>query len=273
MNKATGWVIVVLVLAALATWYFNARKPAEGHPSVLESVPSSMVNEAPGPSISHPVEAIDAAPEAMPVAVEAEQAQPLPELSESDAAMADVMIGLLGNDAVADWLLTDQVIHRVVATVDSLPSRKVAPLVLPLKPPPGKFQVEGADDVFSLSADNAARYAAYAEMARRVDLSRLAAAYVRFYPLFQQAYEELGYPDGYFNDRLVEVIDHLLETPEPETSPLLVKPEAVYLFADEGLENRSAGQKILLRSGPETRRVLREKLAELREILARQSPR
>ena len=47
-----------------------------------------------------------------------------------------------------------------------------------------------------------------------VDTGRLAALYVRFYPLFQQAYRDLGYPNGYFNDRLVEVIDHLLVTPE-----------------------------------------------------------
>lgn len=27
--------------------------------------------------------------------------------------------------------------------------------------------------------------------------------YVRLYPLFQKAYVELGYPNGYFNDRLI----------------------------------------------------------------------
>ena len=37
--------------------------------------------------------------------------------------------------------------------------------------------------------------------------------YKQYYPLFQQAYVDLGYPEGYFNDRLVEVIDHLLATP------------------------------------------------------------
>jgi len=32
--------------------------------------------------------------------------------------------------------------------------------------------------------------------------------------LFQQSYEDLGYPGQYFNDRLVEVIDDMLKTPD-----------------------------------------------------------
>jgi len=37
-----------------------------------------------------------------------------------------------------------------------------------------------------------------------VDAKKLVSVYVHLYPLFQQAYVGLGYPDGYFNDRLVQ---------------------------------------------------------------------
>lgn len=47
------------------------------------------------------------------------------------------------------------------------------------------------------------------------------ALYVRLYPLFQQAYEELGYPGRYFIDRFVAVLDQLLSTPV-RTGPLNV---------------------------------------------------
>jgi hypothetical protein len=90
--------------------------------------------------------------------------------------------------------------------------------------------------------------------------------------LFQQAYEALGYPGAYFNDRLVEVIDHLLAAPTPEWPPQLVKPEAVHLYADEGLESLSAGQKLLIRIGPEHGRTVRARLLELREALTREGP-
>ena len=64
-----------------------------------------------------------------------------------------------------------------------------------------------------INPDNSQRYVALVLLAESVDAAAVAAAYRRMYPLFQQAYEELGYPGRYFNDRLVEVIDHLLATP------------------------------------------------------------
>ena len=103
------------------------------------------------------------------------------------------------------------------------------------------------------------------------------ATYAGLYPLFQEAYEELGYPGRYFNDRLIEVIDHLLAAPEIP-GPVKVKrveakggssnsqrPGGLYQFADPGLEARSAGQKIMLRIGRQNAAALKGKLQELRE--------
>jgi hypothetical protein len=36
-----------------------------------------------------------------------------------------------------------------------------------------------------------------------VDTRKAVALYVDLYPLFQGAYAELGYPNRYFNDRLI----------------------------------------------------------------------
>jgi len=101
------------------------------------------------------------------------------------------------------------------------------------------------------------------------DVKSLAALYRRLYPLFQQAYEDLGYPGKYFNDRLVEVIDHLLETPEIAAPIPLEQPRVFYTYADASLEARSAGQKLLIRMGPANARIVKAKLRELRaEIVA-----
>lgn len=109
--------------------------------------------------------------------------------------------------------------------------------------------------------------------------------YVRLYPLFLQAYEELGYPGKSFNDRLVKVIDQLLETPELTGQVKLTltqvqgpipstRPWVRYEFADASLEARPAGQKILLRMGGTNMRALKAKLAEFRDrIAARSAPR
>jgi hypothetical protein len=77
--------------------------------------------------------------------------------------------------------------------------------------------------------------------------------YVHFYPLFQSAYEQLGYQNAYFNDRLVFVLDHLLATPNPPDPILLAQPAVLYTYADPSLEKLSAGQKVLLRIGQDQR--------------------
>jgi len=92
--------------------------------------------------------------------------------------------------------------------------------------------------------------------------------YVQAYPLFQQAYEELGLGGQYFNDRLVEAIDDMIEAPEARAPVRLTQPKVFYQFADPDLESRSAGQKILLRMGPENAQRVKAKLREIRQTLA-----
>jgi hypothetical protein len=85
--------------------------------------------------------------------------------------------------------------------------------------------------------------------------------------LFQQAYEELGYPDGYFNDRLISVIDDLLDAPEISAPVYVHQPKVLYEFVDPELEGISAGQKILIRVGPENELRLKAKLRTIRAML------
>jgi hypothetical protein len=91
--------------------------------------------------------------------------------------------------------------------------------------------------------------------------------YKRFYPLFQEAYIDLGYPQRYFNDRVIEVIDHLVETPEIEETIVLIRPHVLYEFADPNLEKLSSGQKILIRMGNENALKAKKFLGELRTLL------
>ncbi len=104
--------------------------------------------------------------------------------------------------------------------------------------------------------------------------------YRRYYPLFQRAYQELGYPNAYFNDRVVAVIDQLLATPEPGTPPTLrltevkgevasTQPWTRYEFTDPALQALPAGSKMLLRMGPQHASKLKAQLRSLRAEIAR----
>ena len=104
--------------------------------------------------------------------------------------------------------------------------------------------------------------------AEAIDTSRLTGFYVRLYPLLQQAYVELGYPKGYFNDRVIVVIDHLLAAPEPPPPVYVTQPRIVYEFADPALEELSAGQKAMVRVGLDNERRMKAKLRDIRTALA-----
>src|SRR5690606_24328802 len=91
--------------------------------------------------------------------------------------------------------------------------------------------------------------------------------YVRFYPLLQYEYQQLGFPDGHFNDRVVAAIDDMLAAPTPRQPVRLVQPKVLYRFADPALESLSAGQKIMIRIGPDNARRLRAALLRLRDEL------
>jgi hypothetical protein len=109
-------------------------------------------------------------------------------------------------------------------------------------------------------------------LVQAADAKQVTAVYLHYYPLFQQAYEDLGYPDDYFNDRMVDVIDHLLATPTPTGPIKLTQPKVFYEYADPVLEALSAGQKLLLRMGPANATQIKAKLKELRAEIASQKP-
>ena len=62
-------------------------------------------------------------------------------------------------------------------------------------------------------------------------------------------------------------IDDLLAAPELVAPPELVQPKVLYEFAEPQLQSRSAGQKIMMRMGPENAKRVKAKLREIRREL------
>jgi Protein of unknown function (DUF3014) len=242
-----GSIPVIAVLGVFILYFSpNSEKPK---PKEAPQVPAP----AP-PAIRYPIEA-DGSP-----------AKPLPALTESDGAIRDELVALFGKD-LQEFFNLHGIIHRIVATVDNLPRDHVSSRLMPVKSPPGLPVTTGAGESLALSPRNATRYKPYVQLAEAVPAQALVLVYRRFYPLFQKQYENLGYPEKYFNDRVVEVIDHLLEAPDLQRPVLLSQPRVLYEFADPKLESLSAGQKILLRMGRENALKIKAKLREVREAL------
>ena len=106
-----------------------------------------------------------------------------------------------------------------------------------------------------------------AGLVSNVDAKTLVSFYRGLEPLFQEAYEDLGHPNQSFNARLNEVIEHLLQTPTPRGEIALVQPSVLYKYADERLENLSAGQKLMIRMGVNNATVIKGKLREIQAEL------
>ena len=252
------------IVGAMGIGVYVARvgKPPTTEVPAASANPSSAGAVAPA-TIQHPIDQALAGADT--------DAAPLPSLDQSDALVADALAGMLGEAGLSSLLNPEHVIPRIVATIDSLPRQKLAADALPVRAAPGTFEVRRSSDRAEIDARNFARYDAYARIAQAVDAKKLVAWYAHGYPLFQQAYRELGYPDGYFNDRLVFVIDHLLATPDVAGPIALVQPSVMYEYADPTLESRSAGQKLLLRAGPENEAAIKAKLREIRSALTGES--
>lgn len=255
--------IIVGVILAIAWWQFY--RPEQSAP-VQVIAPPPISTPAIEPEIQHRV---TTAPEELKAAEPViDLAQPLPELKQSDMPMAEILAKLFADQKLDRFFILEHFIERFVVMVDNLPRPQLPTTHRPLKKTSGNFLAQGERDQLTIAPANYQRYKPLIKMLAALDTEQVIAVYKHLYPLFQESYEGLGYPNAYFNDRLIAVIDHLLGTP-PVSGPIyLTQPKALYLYADPALEELSAGRKILIRSGPENATQIKALLREYRQKLA-----
>lgn len=264
-QASTGsWIAaIVVVLVVIAAAAFVAYKLMH----VDQTPPSPPVTAAPATTssattpIQHPIAQAQAAPASASTAA-------LPALDESDADVTAALERLAGNSDLSSLLVRPQLIARIVASIDALPGRSLGGFMLPAHTPKGDFVTQEISGNTVIGERNAARYAPYMQIVEHVDPQALVSWYVHAYPLFQQAYRKLGYPHGYFNDRLIAVIDNLLEAPQPTQPPALQRSsKGYYVYADPSLEALSSGQRLLLRTGPANEAKIKARLRAIRSLL------
>jgi hypothetical protein len=271
MMTRAAWIGVVLGIAVLGFgwWWMYGRQPEElampttemPAPATTPGADEQVTEPEAEPAIAHPMPEPEAGGPA------------LPELENSDGEAMHELRTLFGAQPIEAFLVPKEIIRRIVLAVDSLDREPLPMWLRPVRRVPGAFDVAGEGDSMQIDAANAARYEPIVKMVDGVDMQKLAAAYRRYYPLFQDAYDRLGNPRArYFNDRLIDIIDHLLATPVVAEPIPLVRPKVLYLFADPELEQRSSGQKAMLRMGRENAARLQARLREFRSAIAQRPP-
>ncbi len=260
--------LIVLGLAGAAAWYWLRSDTSVEMPLALPP----PVQVAPEPLVRHPIPEKSAA-EPVDDAIVSPLAgilpASLPELDRSDQAVHAVVEFLIENPRLAELVVSRDMIRRFVITVDGLGTRAVPPTHLPVTSPGGRFLIEQQGERIVINPRNYERYGRHVALLDQIDSAMLAESYIHFYPLFQQAYRELGYPQGVFNDRLIAVIDEILATPEIRDPVRLEQPLVFYVYADPGIEALTAGQRLLIRMGADNAVAVKRKLRDLRQQLVR----
>jgi len=264
-DKPIIWGAAAAVVAGAIALYLYANRaslrPAPA-PAAVQSAPQAAPPPvASTPVIEHPVPGSGAP-----------GSQPAPALDQSDPPFHEALTAVPGAQAVEKLLVPENIIRHIVVTVDNLSKKKVAVEQRPIKATSGQFMTRSNGNQLIISPGNYARYRPFMDVVKSVDMSKLVQVYYHFYPLFQTAFDDLGYQDGYFNDHVIELIDHLLATPDVHGPIALTQPNVMYLYADPALEALSPGQKTLIRMGPENEALLKARLQDLKTQLLAHPP-
>jgi len=273
--------ILLLIAALTGIWWINQNRQSaptepvsdfvtvpEQRPEPRYPLPQAQPEPEPEPEplTLLPPELVDSTLE--PESPDPLPAEPLPSLIESDPAALASLNAMLGAEAAGRWVRPEWIISRAVVMVHSLdgaaPPVEFRPLTL-LRGAP-QVAVAGEEVPYWTEATTR-RYAELVGLLESTAPAEASARYVRYYPLFQQAWEELGEPEPWFNDRLIDIIDHLLGAPSVELPIELVPWEGRLKFASEPLEAESWGRKLLIRLGPEQAGTVQNWLQAFRQEL------
>jgi hypothetical protein len=278
------WIVgTLLVVLAAVAWYLYDTAAPTVEETVVPGPTLPLQEREPPPEVTAPEVTEPAIAEPLPESEPLAGEPALPALAESDdEALRSLSEVVDGTTPVERYVVEEDVIARIVATVDALDGKQVPEAIQAVQGPGGAFEAtpdDQPDEVilndlgdpvpqFQLNPANYRRYTPYVAMLESVNADGLARAYRAYQPLFEEAFDQLGYPDSDFEERLLKVIDDALAAPEPERPLQLIKPEAYFLFADEDLETLNAAQKVMLRMGPDNAARVKAKLAEIRAALA-----
>jgi hypothetical protein len=92
-------------------------------------------------------------------------------------------------------------------------------------------------------------------------------------PRIQDAYRELGYPDGDFDRAMERALVELLNTPDIDGDVMLTPKSVSWEFAEPKLQSLSGAQRQFLRMGPRNMRIVKGKLREIAPLLGIALPR
>ena len=241
-SSPTRWIILaagaVLVGALLTLWWMSRTRPTPTTPAPTQAT------EAPSPK----------RPKA--------EAGPLPPLAESDTYLRDLISALSQHPVLAKLLATKGLVRGATLAVIQIGDGKTPASPLTVLRPASRLQIAGATSG-RIDPANYSRWDGATGALISVDPIHAAQLYVSVKPLFDEAYGELGHPNGNFDEAIVRAIRTLDDTPQLKTEPTLSRHQSYFEHENPDLKSLLPVQKQLLLIGPDNRRKVMQWLKEL----------
>lgn len=273
-----GLAVVAVTLLAIVWFFFRSDEAivpdAEPTPvPVLQQpAPADVLTAEQEPVDSLTVQAQDETPlQETPLddAVAVEPTVKLPSLDNSDAEVKSGLLGLRWKAGLASLFVTEDMIRRFVVNVDNIAQGTLPKNQALLQPMTVKFATLPSDaGGVQLDPANFQRYEPYLQLLESVSVTEVKRLFEYYYPLMQQAYAELGYPDAQFRVRLQEAIKVLLAAPEIAPPMELARPNVYYTYADAETEALPLAQRQMIRLGPDNQKRLKRVLEAHQLVLA-----
>lgn len=246
------FIIILIIGAGIYFFYPSLRKPAEDKFSKDLGLPE--VKEA---KISPAKISPEEEKEALQI--------PSVSLNESDEIVRKYGRELTPHKQLWEWLKIKNLIRVITATVVNIGEGKSPREHLKFLAPGKEFKVERKGGQISIHPDSYRRFDLIANVISSLDAKRTVRLYKALRPLFQEAYRELGYSSGDFDEVLIKAIIMTLKMPQIKGKVLLEEEEKGinYIFEDKNLEDLNDFHKHLVRMGPDNVLKIQKKVREI----------
>lgn len=183
------------------------------------------------------------------------QRQPLelPTLPNSDSMLRELVASLSKEPLLARALAPRGIIRAATLAVVQIGDGKTPVVPLAGFRPGTHVTIDGGAEG-RVDPSSYTRWNSAIRALTQVNPTDAAQVYVNIKPLFDEAYRELGYPDGNFDEAIVKAIRMLNGTPELEADPILLMRPAYFEHQDAALRSLPPVQKQLLLTGREHRK-------------------
>jgi hypothetical protein len=246
-SAPTRWVIlaaVVVVAGSVVAWWWLSR---------------AQPIAAPPPAAAPTDVSVDSTrPKRQPV--------DLPPLDASDDVLRRLVSQLSSNPLLARLLATTGLARAATLTVVQIAQGRTPSLPLAPMRPSTRIAILGTGSA-RIDPQSYHRWDAATAALVSIRPDELAQVYVNVKPLIDQAYRDLGYQDGNFDDAIAKAMAVLRETPDVLAEPVLLQRPGYFEFEDPALRALLPVQKQLLLVGPENRRRIGAWLDELAKSL------